>query len=248
MSSKSTTPKAPKLSICQIHGTRHALSSGLCADPDCVGRIITTHAKANRTIKRNWHKILKAGLARDFEVWVIEELLREQQKYGKPPTLNIVWLSLRVRHFLWHQAGKYDLPTWKIPATAKKELQKATIYYEDLRSRYDERGDGHIFDAMINNNIEFSGMYNNTTTPEEDVEYNELKTFIIVNFGEPWALYAEGQINITDCSKLTGLKIAEIRQAWEHIRKRIKTEYFGAWKQDLLRIEEMRKQKPKNTL
>lgn len=243
--SSNNTPS--NISVCPEHGDTHSLSSGLCVYPTCMAKLITYHSLKNKSINLFWKRVRQYGLKEDFVIWAVKELVREEKTHGKKPTLNHSWLYLRLKHYLWHEAHKSSNPYWRIPQTSQTKLDKATIYYEDLKNYYKDQGKDFIFDTVINKGIEYTNDYRNQPTPLEELEYLELKDYIVKNFGEPWYLYASGDINLTDASRLTGLKLVEVKEVWETIAEKIRTDYYGRPKTEQKKITKERKSKLSNS-
>ena len=214
-----------KLSWCPIHGEDHALASGLCTDPDCVAKIITTYTKTWKSIARYWRRIVAGRLKYDFCVFVVEQLMKEEKQQGKKPTLNPKWLIFRMKQYLYKDARFSDVSESDIPKFAKSKIQAGQIYYEDLKSKFEEEGTSHILDSIINEGYAKMGR-SDLPNPEIIVLFTELKHHIVKNYGEPWFLYEIDAITIADLSKLVGMSLKEVMKTWETIRKQIQVEYM----------------------
>lgn len=214
------------LSWCPIHGDRYALTSGLCTDPNCVAKIITTFSKSWKAIARYWRRIRLAKLKEDFCIFVVEQLMKEEKKAGKKPTLNPKWLIFRMRQYLYKDARYASIAECDIPKFARTKLQQSQIYYEDLKNKLSEQGESHIIDSMINEGFAKLGK-SDLPNPETVMMFTETKQFIIDKYGEPWFLFAIDAINSTDICKLTGTSLREVSIVWEQIRKQIQKEHFG---------------------
>lgn len=240
--SSNTTP-SKTISVCPEHGTQHSLTSGLCVYPTCVAKIVSFHASKNKSIYLFWKRVRQYGLKEDFIIWAVKELLREEKVHGKKPTLNPSWLFLRLKHYLWHEANKSSNPYWRVPETSQSKLQKATIYYEDLKEYYRKQDKEYVFDSIINKGIEYSNDGNNHPTPLEEMEFYELKDYIVKTWGEPWYLYASGDITVTDTARLTGLKLAEVKSIWtDTIAPAIRKDYFGHSKNSSKSVKNLKSQ------
>lgn len=219
------TLSSTKLSWCPEHGDKYSLSSGLCTDPDCIGKIITTFTRSWKAIARYWRRIKASRLQLDFCIFVAEQLMKEEKKQGKKPTLNPKWLIFRMRQYLYKDARYSDVAEHEIPKFAKTKIQSGQVYYEDLKTKLEEEGTSHILDSIINEGFNKMGK-SDLPNPESVVIYTELKNYIVDKYGEPWFLYAIDAISISDLTKLTGHKLREAMTTWEHIRKEIQKDYF----------------------
>lgn len=202
--------KAKKMSWCEEHGKRHALSSGLCSHPACVGKVIGLHSKRSKWVKKFWGQIQKLDCEQDAIGWIIMKLLQEEQNDGKKPTLNSTWLYYNLRQYIWAEHKKGDIPMWQVMPSAKNQMESNTTYLEGLYEKFD--GAQEVIEGVINeaNHYNSSG----STWEQEDIEtiygVQELKEHIRITYGEPWLLFFMDQILLSDVSKLTGLTTAEV--------------------------------------
>ena len=226
MTLSSTNLSEKKLSVCPTHGSIHSLSSGLCCDLGCIAKIIETFSKSWKSIARYWRRIRLGGLKDDFCTFVVEQLMKEEKHKGKKPTLNPKWLIFRMKQYLYKDARESSLPDHMIPKFAKTKVQAGQLYYEDLKSRFEEDGTSYILDAMVNEGFNRMGKQD-IPNPEKVLIFTELKQLIINTYGEPWFLYAIEGITIMDLCKLTGYSLKEATRLWEQIRKEIQVNYFG---------------------
>ena len=220
-----TLSSTKTLSWCPIHGDTYALSSGLCTDPDCVAKIITTFSKSWKSIARYWKRIIAGRMKQDFCIFVCEELMKEEKYKGKKPTLNPKWLIFRMRHYLYKEARFSDIPEHMIPKFARTRIQQTQIYYEDLKAKYTEAGNGDIIDSIVNEGFNKLGK-KELPNPETVMLFTELRQHICNKYGEAWFLYAIDAISIPDCAKMAGISVREVVGLWEVIRKEIQVEYF----------------------
>lgn len=202
--------KKKKLSWCEIHGKTHALSSGLCSHPKCVGNVIGLHCKRSKWVKKFWYQILDMGVEQDAIGWIIMRLLEEEQRDGKKPTLNSTWLYYNLRKYLWSEHKKGDVPIWKVLPSAKNLMEKNQAYLEGIFNKFE--GAEEVVEGIINEAKQYDS--SGSTWEQEDIEtiyaVKELKEYIIENYGEVWLLYLMDQVEFNDVRKLTGLSVQEI--------------------------------------
>mgnify|MGYP003635415891 CR=1 FL=1 len=210
--------KKKKLSFCEIHGKKHALSSGLCTHPKCVGKVVGLHCKRSKWVKKFWRQILELGAEQDCVGWIVMRLLHEEQTQGKKPTINSTWLFYNLRKYLWTEHKKGDVPIWKCMPSAKNQLEKNQSYLEGIFAKFD--GAQEVVEGIINAAMHYDS--SGSTWEQEDIEtiygVYEMKEYIKEVYGEVWLLYLMDQVELNDVRKLTGLKVQEI---YEQKRKMV---------------------------
>ena len=214
--------KPIKLSWCDVHAKKHALSSGLCTHPDCVKKIIWTHAKTWKVIKKSWAYINKLKCADDFAIYCVAELLKEEKEQGKKPTLNPWWLKFRLRKYVASHLHKSDLPVQMVPSIHRRKIDQTSIYMDAVKEQ-----NKHIIEDMIRD-----GAYNHSSFSSSLHKFlhRELREAIHEKFGETALLYLTDEISRNEYIKLLGMGIAP---AFEYLKivKEHSKEFFmnGEW-------------------
>lgn len=201
---------AKKMSWCEEHGKRHALSSGLCSHPKCVGKVVGLHCKRSKWVKKFWGQIQKMGCEQDAIGWIIMKLLEEEQKKGKKPTLNSTWLYYHLRRYLWSEHKKGDIPMWQVMPSAKNKLESNTSYLEGLYEKFE--GAQEVMEGIINEAQSHNS--SGSTWEQESIEtiygVAQLKEHILQTYGEPWLLFFMDQILLSDVMRLLGKTTGEV--------------------------------------
>jgi len=214
--------KPVKLSWCEVHEKIHALSSGLCTHPDCVKKIIWTHAKTWKVIKKSWSYINKLKCADDFAIYCVAELLREEQEQGKKPTLNPWWLKFRLRKYVASHIHKSNLPVQSVPRIHRRKIDQTSIYIDAVKDK-----NKHIIEEMIR-----EGSFNASSfqTAEGKYLHNELRHSIQTKFGETVLLYLTDEITRNEYIKLMAVGIAAAFEYLKIVKEHSKQFFInGEW-------------------
>ena len=205
-----TKPK--KESWCAIHGKQHALSSGLCTHPKCLGNIIGTHCKSSKWVRQYWKIIQKLGAEQDCYGWTVMRLLEEEQKDGKKPTINSTWLYYNLRKYVWSEHKKSDIPIDKILPTAQNKMEASTSSLEGVMAKFKGNEDV-VYDIINRATIHHSNshsFFRDQVQLEDAYAVLQLKQHIVETYGEVWLLYFTDSITLFDVRKMAGLSLGEI--------------------------------------
>jgi hypothetical protein len=191
-----------------------------------VQKIIWTHAKTWKVIKRSWSYINKLGAAEDFAVYCVAELLREEKEQGKKPTLNPWWLRFRLQKYIASHLYKSNLPVQSVPVMHRRKIDKTSIYIDAVKEQ-----NKHIIEELIRD-----GAYNHESmhTAEHKFLHNEFRQAIHKKFGETALLFMTDEINRNEFIKIMSVGIAP---AFEYLKlvKHHSKEFFieGEWLPDV---------------
>lgn len=203
-----------KLSWCGEHPHEYSLSSGLCTHLDCIKKIIWTHAKSWQVINQRWTYISKLGAADDCCIFLVSELLREEQEQGKKPTLNPWWLKFRLIKYIGQGLRKSDLPMNQVPTLSRKKIDQNMYSIDAIKEKHEDLLDEMVWAGSMNNR--------NSETPEEEYIMKEAKQKILDTFGETVLLFFTEEINKREYVRLLGVGIAPATEYSQLAKKHIK--------------------------
>jgi hypothetical protein len=191
---------AKKLTVCNVHGDRHLLSSGLCTDLGCVKKVIWEFCKTWAVIRKNWKIIVSLGLDDDCAIFLVAELLREEKEYNKKPTLNPWWLKFRLKKYMVQGVKKSNLPIQSVPDSMKNIVDKHLSSYDAIKEANADFFEDMLYNASTHSNEEHIDL-------ERGFMHKELMTHIGAKFGEPMMMLLKDEINRREFIAMSGLTI-----------------------------------------